>query len=165
MAFSAGDAASTLTRRSFLTLLARLSAVSLAGELLAPRARPAMAASGEGPDAAAWLDLGPAARLTDGRPAAFPYLQPAGTGDGQNVRRGVIYVMAVDGYRLRALSNICPHEGCRVHWDATQQLFVCPCHDASFAADGRALGGLPQAPLAEFPVRIRDGQVQVKVAA
>jgi len=42
-----------------------------------------------------------------------------------------------------ALSNVCPHMGCRVRWDRGAQHYVCPCHDGTFDAGGRPTGGPP----------------------
>ncbi len=40
-------------------------------------------------------------------------------------------------------SNQCPHLGCKVHWEAGNQRFLCPCHQGVFRADGVALEGPP----------------------
>ncbi|MCP4199868.1 MAG: Rieske (2Fe-2S) protein [Proteobacteria bacterium] len=42
-----------------------------------------------------------------------------------------------------ALSDICPHLGCRVHWESQNEEFVCPCHDGHFDANGVATAGPP----------------------
>jgi Rieske Fe-S protein len=42
-----------------------------------------------------------------------------------------------------ALSSVCPHLGCRVHWQAAEQQFFCPCHRGVFDADGVAVSGPP----------------------
>jgi len=60
---------------------------------------------------------------------------------------------------------ICPHQGCRVHWDAAQHVLACPCHNASFVADGRVLVGPPREPLEQFRARVRDGRIQIKIDA
>lgn len=43
-----------------------------------------------------------------------------------------------------ALSDVCPHLGCRVHWEPSRAEFVCPCHDGHFAADGSPVSGPPK---------------------
>ena len=40
---------------------------------------------------------------------------------------------------VRALSSICPHMGCQVQVQSAGKSFVCPCHRASFGADGQRL--------------------------
>jgi cytochrome b6-f complex iron-sulfur subunit len=42
-----------------------------------------------------------------------------------------------------ALSSVCPHLGCRVHWEAPHQRFFCPCHNGTFDPVGVATGGPP----------------------
>ncbi len=42
-----------------------------------------------------------------------------------------------------ALSDVCPHLGCRVHWESSTEEFVCPCHDGHFDATGVATAGPP----------------------
>ena len=37
----------------------------------------------------------------------------------------------------------CPHLGCRVHWEAQNDRFFCPCHNGVFNADGLATAGPP----------------------
>lgn len=44
-----------------------------------------------------------------------------------------------------ALSSVCPHLGCQVHWQAKQEIFFCPCHNGAFDAQGKAIQGPPAA--------------------
>ncbi|MFQ5796759.1 MAG: ubiquinol-cytochrome c reductase iron-sulfur subunit [Candidatus Bipolaricaulia bacterium] len=46
---------------------------------------------------------------------------------------------------FQAFSSVCPHLGCRVHWEADKQRFFCPCHGGVFDADGVATAGPPAA--------------------
>jgi arsenite oxidase small subunit len=57
---------------------------------------------------------------------------------------GDSYVMARTGeMTFRVLSDVCPHLGCRVHWVATENHFLCPCHMGIFDAEGKATAGPP----------------------
>lgn len=47
------------------------------------------------------------------------------------------------GTEMVALSDICPHLGCKVHYDSAQGNFICPCHGGVFEKDGRAIAGPP----------------------
>jgi len=47
------------------------------------------------------------------------------------------------GNTFIAFSNSCPHLGCKVHWSAPTERFVCPCHQGVFNADGVAISGPP----------------------
>jgi menaquinol-cytochrome c reductase iron-sulfur subunit len=40
---------------------------------------------------------------------------------------------------VRALSSVCPHMGCQLQSAAGGKNFVCPCHRATFDADGHRL--------------------------
>ena len=44
---------------------------------------------------------------------------------------------------FKALSSKCPHLGCRVHWEAANERFFCPCHDGAFDRQGVATAGPP----------------------
>lgn len=47
------------------------------------------------------------------------------------------------GSEFLAFSNRCPHLGCKVHWQAQQNRFYCPCHQGVFDPDGHAISGPP----------------------
>jgi cytochrome b6-f complex iron-sulfur subunit len=55
---------------------------------------------------------------------------------------------------LRARSLLCSHYGCRVEWQAEQRQYVCPCHQGTFDADGRPVGGPPTKPLRAVPLAV-----------
>lgn len=42
-----------------------------------------------------------------------------------------------------ALSDVCPHLGCKVRWDEAEGGFLCPCHAGLFSKEGKALRGPP----------------------
>ena len=43
-----------------------------------------------------------------------------------------------------ALSSVCPHLGCQVHWESQNDRFFCPCHNGAFDADGNPIAGPPK---------------------
>jgi menaquinol-cytochrome c reductase iron-sulfur subunit len=61
-----------------------------------------------------------------------------------------------------AFSVNCAHLGCPVRWLQEANLFMCPCHGGVYYADGRVAAGPPPRPLSRYPVRIRDGQVEIR---
>jgi len=85
------------------------------------------------------------------------------TPDGQS------YVMARIGEpaasaSFRVLSDVCPHLGCRVHWEPENDRLVCPCHSGVFDPSGKAIGGPPAEAgqnLAELRTRVRGHSVFV----
>jgi len=66
-----------------------------------------------------------------------------------------------------ALSGICPHLGCHVHWESEADRFFCPCHNGVFDASGKGIGGPPGdagQSLAHYPLRIENGLLFIDVA-
>lgn len=74
---------------------------------------------------------------------------------------GSVMVVRDQANQLKAVSPICPHQGCRVDWQAGQGEFYCPCHGARFAAGGRVLTGPARSDLPTFSTRIENGNVLV----
>ena len=51
---------------------------------------------------------------------------------------------------ILVLSSRCTHLSCTVNWNEEANKFICPCHDASFNADGKVVDGPPPEPLGHF---------------
>jgi menaquinol-cytochrome c reductase iron-sulfur subunit len=66
-----------------------------------------------------------------------------------------------DATSFTAFSVHCTHLGCPVQWFGNAQLFLCPCHGGVYNADGTVAAGPPPKPLGRYPVRVRDGQVEI----
>ena len=60
-----------------------------------------------------------------------------------------------------AFSVNCTHLGCPVRWLPDANLFVCPCHGGVYYKDGQVAAGPPPNPLVRYPVRVRNGRVEV----
>lgn len=43
-----------------------------------------------------------------------------------------------------ALSSVCPHLGCQVHWEPQNDRFFCPCHNGVFDPEGNPVSGPPK---------------------
>lgn len=52
-----------------------------------------------------------------------------------------------------ALSAVCTHAGCTVHYAAGSRDVACPCHGSTFELDGRVTAGPAQSPLDLFSAR------------
>ena len=64
-------------------------------------------------------------------------------GEGAIMREGVSKVAVhrdQDG-SVHKLSAVCPHLGCIVAWNSTEQTWDCPCHGSRFSAEGRVYQG------------------------
>lgn len=65
-----------------------------------------------------------------------------------------------------ALSSVCPHLGCRVHWEPQNERFFCPCHLGSFNAEGEPTGGPPLADnqaLPQYPLMVENGLLYINM--
>ena len=65
-----------------------------------------------------------------------------------------------------ALSSTCPHLGCQVRWEGTNNRFFCPCHNGVFDPTGVAIGGPPAEAgqsLSPYPLRVEDGLLHIAV--
>ncbi len=63
-----------------------------------------------------------------------------------------------------AFSVNCAHLGCPVRWNADAALFLCPCHGGVYNQDGTNAAGPPPHPLDRYPVRVRDGIVEIQAS-
>lgn len=87
----------------------------------------------------------------------------APTGQTINVTRLGAGAEAAD---FVALSSVCPHLGCQVHWEAHRDRYFCPCHNGSFDPQGRPTGGPPRegnTPLPRYPLEVRGQMVFIRV--
>ncbi len=76
--------------------------------------------------------------------------------------KAVIVVRQRDGFK--AFSAICTHLGCLVRWDTPTKKFLCPCHAATFDADGGVVSGPPPAPLPIYSIKEVGEKVFVSAA-
>ncbi len=75
--------------------------------------------------------------------------------------RTAAWLRRVSDDELTAFSIDCTHLGCPVRWLPDAELFMCPCHGGVFYEDGRVASGPPPRPLARYPVRVREGKVEI----
>jgi glycine/D-amino acid oxidase-like deaminating enzyme/nitrite reductase/ring-hydroxylating ferredoxin subunit len=81
----------------------------------------------------------------------------------RTLARGQAAVLRISGrkvavYRdedgtLQAVSAICSHLACLVHWNSAERSWDCPCHGSRFGVDGRVLQGPAVRDLASIDVR------------
>jgi Rieske Fe-S protein len=146
-------------RRRFLTASSALMAGGLAaaygtlGVMLGEFVYPADVSDERG-----WLFVCTTNRLAPGE--ALDFVTPAGakmviTRQGEDEQAG----------DFLALSSVCPHLGCRVHWEPQNNRFFCPCHNGAFDKSGKATAGPPQAAnqsLLQFPIKVENGMLFVE---
>jgi cytochrome b6-f complex iron-sulfur subunit len=165
-------------RRAFLRTATVTGGVAVAGgaalagagvEHALSAGSPAPSPNGAGPppellpDQGAWLTVATSAQVPEG--AVRPFTAGAVAG----------FVSRAEG-QLRAVSGICTHQGCRLSLappgaqgagrPAKPAALVCPCHGATFAADGAVLAHRLAITLTALPlldVRETGSDVQVYV--
>lgn len=97
--------------------------------------------------------------------ASFPkghtmqYVAPAG-------ERIVVTRIGNDGTAddFVALSSVCPHLGCQVHWESQNNRFFCPCHNGAFDAQGNPIAGPPKdanKPLSRYQLTVERGLLYI----
>ena len=67
-----------------------------------------------------------------------------------------------------ALSNVCPHLGCKVYWEGKTSSFFCPCHNGRFSAVGKPLEGPPaqaSQELIQFPLKISSHLLYIHISS
>ena len=78
------------------------------------------------------------------------------------VSEKAVYVTRDNQGQLRALTSICPHLGCTVPWNKEKNQFACPCHGATFAADGTRVSGPSLRGMDTLETSVQDGQLLVR---
>lgn len=68
---------------------------------------------------------------------------PAGKGRPYTLPGGGTALVTDTGGTIVALSDICPHLGCKVHYEPEARQFICPCHGGVFDSNGTAVAGPP----------------------
>ena len=84
-----------------------------------------------------------------------------------NERVGAVFlVRQAESETIEAFNCVCPHAGCFIGYDASQQQFQCPCHTSAFSLDGSIIRPSPSPRGMDRlePVEVRDGWVYVAFA-
>ena len=110
----------------------------------------------------AWIPIGKLENMEIGKPYPFSFtrVQVNGWERTATSRGGFVIRNSEDSDDLFILNSMCTHLACTVNWSETDQVFLCPCHDASFGQQGEVLGGPPPRPLDRFTeFRLNDDGV------
>ncbi len=103
----------------------------------------------------------PALRFKVGRLADYP------TGYVETRYKEEYGVWVVSGVycgrrEIFALSTRCTHLGCITVWQASEEVFKCPCHGSGFLKDGVNFEGPAPRPLERYAIRVaEDGQLEI----
>jgi glycine/D-amino acid oxidase-like deaminating enzyme/nitrite reductase/ring-hydroxylating ferredoxin subunit len=87
----------------------------------------------------------------DGGPAALAAIPP-GEGRVVSIEGERLAVYRNGNGQLGAVSPVCTHLGCLVHWNTTEKSWDCPCHGSRFDPHGRVLNGPAVSALEAKPI-------------
>lgn len=105
-----------------------------------------------------WVTVGPIDDVPVEKPTAREVDVPGGEGFPVSPVKRIVYVVKQRDGTVLALSNICSHMQCDVHWDPQMHQFLCPCHGGLYDIAGSNIGGPPPSPLPQWVHRFRTDQ-------
>lgn len=108
-----------------------------------------------------WRKVGAVGDFTIGDTVAVSYENGAPNAWAGATGRTAAYLRRDGSASFTAFSVNCSHLGCPVRWEQSSDLFMCPCHGGVYYANGDVAAGPPPRPLAEYPVRVRSGNVEI----
>lgn len=112
-----------------------------------------------------WLFVAEANRIQPGDSLAFE--SPTGVKVAIARRPGGAAGHPAEIEDFIALSSVCPHLGCRVHWEPHNQRFFCPCHNGVFDPQGKPVSGPPKAAaqeLSRYPLKVEAGLLYIAIS-
>lgn len=169
-----GNGADAVDRRSFL---GTATTVAMAGGLVASYGTFAGFAGRyvypSKSDPGHWVFVAPVSEIVPGK--SFEFKTPDGSsvtiirGGRSEDKAGVQSDRRTgDTGDFIALSDVCPHLGCRVHWEAQNDRFFCPCHNGAFDPLGKAIAGPPAKAgqsLPRYDLKLDAGLLYLRVKA
>ncbi len=151
------------TRRSYLGWLIGLCATGVGAFLSVPLVRFALYPLRAQTTETKWSDAGAPENLAvASAPVQRSLTVEQIDGWRNKISEKVVYVSKAADGKLCVLSAVCPHLGCSVQWQSGKNQFVCPCHGASFAPDGRRLGGPAPRGMDSLPTQVQNNRLMVK---
>ncbi|MFN8486053.1 MAG: Rieske (2Fe-2S) protein [Caldilineaceae bacterium] len=113
--------------------------------------------------AAQWVSVGAITELVAGQVHKATYTLRRKDAWRTVEEKGLLYIFSQDGTTYTALSAICTHLGCNVHFEEETGGFRCPCHDAHFSQAGEVVSGPPRRALARLETKLENGELLVLV--
>ena len=157
------DEAALLSRRKFLATLsiglgalaAALAGIPIVGFILGPLLK-------QSPEI--WRAVGLVDSFEVGKTVAVSFLDPSPLPWAGVTAKSAAWLRRDSQQEFTAFSVNCTHLGCPVRWLDTANLFMCPCHGGVYYNDGVVAAGPPPKPLPRYPVRIQNGQVEIRTS-
>jgi quinol---cytochrome c reductase iron-sulfur subunit, bacillus type len=112
-----------------------------------------------------WRSVGRADGFAVGTTVRVSFLDPSPLAWAGVTARTAAWLRRKSETEFVAFAMNCTHLGCPVRWLESADLFMCPCHGGVYYADGEVAAGPPPRPLFKYPVRVREGLVEVLTSA
>jgi menaquinol-cytochrome c reductase iron-sulfur subunit len=109
-----------------------------------------------------WRDVGPLTNFPLGETSKVIFADSSALTWGGSDSETAAWLRRVDKDTFQAFAVDCTHLGCPVRWEASAELFMCPCHGGVYYKNGEVAAGPPPHALQQFPVRILNNAVQVE---
>jgi menaquinol-cytochrome c reductase iron-sulfur subunit len=117
------------------------------------------------PEEAVWRRVGAVNDFGIGQTVKVTFADPSPMAWAGVTALTAAWLRRIDADQFVAFTVDCAHLGCPVRWLPTAQLFMCPCHGGVYYADGSVAAGPPPRGLFKYPVRVRNGQVEIQASA
>jgi len=101
----------------------------------------------------AWIPIGKMEdmpELNKPYPFSFTRVQVNGWERTSTSHGGFVIRKSEDPEDILILNSRCTHLACTVNWKDEEDIFLCPCTDASFDLEGQVLDGPPPRPLDRY---------------
>ncbi|HEY7789539.1 MAG TPA: Rieske (2Fe-2S) protein [Vicinamibacterales bacterium] len=149
------------TRRSFLTAVG-IACGALATALVAVPSAYFLLGLRESPRV--WRPLGKVDDFKVGTTVEVAFADPSPLPWAGVTAQTAAWLRRESETAFKAFAVNCTHLGCPVRWLPEADLFMCPCHGGVFYGDGRVASGPPDRPLITYPLRVRDGIVEIETS-
>ena len=111
-----------------------------------------------------WIDLGDVSQFALGQTRLASFVNPKSMPWDGATAKAACWVRRTQEEKFQVFAINCAHLGCPVRWFPQSQLFMCPCHGGVYYQDGAVAAGPPPSPLPRYPVRVKNGYVQIQTA-
>jgi len=108
-----------------------------------------------------WRAVGAADRFKVGETVEVTFLDPSPLPWSGVSAKTAAWLRREGEQEYIAFAVNCTHLGCPVRWLPNADLFMCPCHGGVYYQDGSVAAGPPPRPLAQYDVRVENGQVEI----
>jgi menaquinol-cytochrome c reductase iron-sulfur subunit len=117
------------------------------------------------PEKDVWRAVGAVDSFKAGETVKVSFLDPSPMAWAGVTALTAAWLRRLEAGSFVAFAINCAHLGCPVRWLPKADLFMCPCHGGVYYADGSVAAGPPPHGLFKYPVRVRDGQVEILASA